>query len=402
MEGHFECVVARTKGKNLICIQDTSEYSYESHRGILKEGTLGVISDDRSLGVRVHPMLIVDAEDEFAYGFSSFEIINRVDRRTDEYEEAYKRLPIEDKESYRWLAAIQNTKLLLNEAKSLTIVSDRESDIYQLWSRVPDSKTHLLIRTSLKRIFQDDNGNEFDPYNRSNLIGQTKITIPKDYSRNRKGREAILEVFAHKAWTKKPRKLREQKDNSDPEKVQVNVVVAREIVSPTDNIQDKIEWILLTDIQTKTLKEAESIISNYKARWNIEQVFRITKKQGFQLEDSQLETAHALENLIAMVFIAAVRILQMVKSRKDEKRPGLDLFDKNEMILLTKINRGLEGKTEKSRNQYKPGSLAFAIWVIARLGNWKPQDRDPAGPITLLRGWITLDHYLRVNRIISG
>lgn len=393
-------MIERTKGRDLICIQDTSEYSYERHRGILKEGTLGVISDDRSLGVRVHPMLIVDAEDEFAYGFSSFEIINRIDRRIDEHEEAYKRLPIEEKESYRWLAAIQNTKLLLNEAKSLTIVSDRESDIYELWSRIPDSKTHLVIRTPLKRIFYDDEGGEFDPYNRSNFVGHTKITIPKNPSRNRKAREATLEVFVHKAWTKKPKKLRKQKNNSDPENVQVNVIVAREIVGPTDNIQDRIEWILLTDIETKTLKEAESIISNYKARWNIEQVFRITKKQGFQLEDSQLETGHALENLIAMVFIAAVRILQMVKSRNDEKRPGLDLFGENEMALLTKINGGLEGKTTKSKNQYKPGSLAFAIWVIARLGNWKPQDRDPAGPITLLRGWITLDHYLQVNRII--
>lgn len=402
MEGHFESIVDRTKGKNLICIQDTSEYCYEKHRGILKEGSLGVISDDRSLGVRVHPMLVLDAEDEFAYGFSSFEIINRVDRRTDEYEGAYMRLPIEDKESYRWLGAIQNTKLLLNEAKSLTIVSDRESDIYQLWSRVPDSKTHLVIRTSLRRIFQDDDGEELDPYNRSNLIGQTKITIPKDYSRNLKGREACLEVFVHKAWTKKPGKLRQQKNNSDAEKVQVNIIVAREILGPTDNIQDRIEWNLLTDIKAESLKEAESVISNYKARWNIEQVFRITKKQGFQLEDSQLETAHALENLIAMVFIAAVRILQMVKSRKDENRPGLDLFDKNEMTLLAKINRGMEGKADKSKNKYKPGSLAFAIWVIARLGNWKPQDRDPAGPITLLKGWITLQHYLQVNRILSG
>ena len=402
MEGHFESIVDRTKGKNLICIQDTSEYCYEKHRGILKEGSLGVISDDRSLGVRVHPMLVLDAEDEFAYGFSSFEIINRVDRRTDEYEGAYMRLPIEDKESYRWLGAIQNTKLLLNEAKSLTIVSDRESDIYQLWSRVPDSKTHLVIRTSLRRIFQDDDGEELDPYNRSNLIGQTKITIPKDYSRNLKGREACLEVFVHKAWTKKPGKLRQQKNNSDAEKVQVNIIVAREILGPTDNIQDRIEWNLLTDIKAESLKEAESVISNYKARWNIEQVFRITKKQGFQLEDSQLETAHALENLIAMVFIAAVRILQMVKSRKDENLPGLDLFDKNEMTLLAKINRGMEGKADKSKNKYKPGSLAFAIWVIARLGNWKPQDRDPAGPITLLKGWITLQHYLQVNRILSG
>ena len=400
MEGHLDFVSKKTKGKHLICIQDTSEYCYEKHRGFIKEGTMGVISDDRSLGLRVHPMLVLDAEDEFMYGFSSFEIINRIDRRIDTSKHGYKDIPIEEKESHRWLSAIINTKSVLSEAESLTIVSDRESDIYQLWSRVPDNKTHLIIRSSLKRMFESE-GKPLDPFNPSNFVGKTKILLSKEG--NRKGREVELEVFIHQAWTKKPLALRRQGNKVDSEQIQLNVVVTREIVgTTTDPGHQRAEWILLTDIKTETLQDAELIISAYKSRWNIEQVFRLTKQKGFELEASQLETAHAIENLIALVFIAAVKVFQMVKSRADQERPATDVFDDTELTLITQLNGRLEGKTEKSRNKHKSGSLASAIWVIGRLGKWKPEDRDPPGPITLLRGLIALRHYMQINSILSG
>jgi len=133
-----------------------------------------------------------------------------------------------------------------------------------------------------------------------------------------------------------------------------------------------------------------------------EQVFRLTKHKGFQLESSQLETGHAIENLIALVFIAAIRVFQMVKSRNDQQRPALDIFDEQEVTLLTRANKGIEGRSEKSKNKNKSGSIAFIIWIIARLGDWKPEDKDPPGPITMLKGWIVLQNYLKVNRTLSG
>ena len=73
----------------------------------------------------------------------------------------------------------------------------------------------------------------------------------------------------------------------------------------------------------------------------------------------------------------------MVKSRNDQQRPGADIFDEPDIELLAKINKGVEGKTDKSKNKSKPGSIAFMIWVIARLGDWKPEDKDLPGPITM-------------------
>lgn len=399
MEGHFDSLARRVHGRNLICIQDTSEYMYTHHKGILKEGTLGRISDDYTLGVRVHPMLVMDASDEFVYGFSSFEIINRDDPSENRHD-AYKKLNIEDKESYRWIQAALNTKRLLNEARSLTIVGDRESDIYQIWSRIPDDRTHLVIRTSLTRVFVNGKGEKINAVDPKKRVGYLKLTVPVNFRKERKSREANIEVFVQKAWTRRPPSLKNR--GNDGEEVPVYVVVAKEITNGSKEVSDPIEWKLLTDIKVSTLEDAMAIISTYKSRWTIEQIFRLTKQKGFQLESSQLETGHALENLIALVFIAAIRVFQMVKNRDDEHRSAEDLFEESEAKLLTKINKGLEGKSEKSKNKKKPGTIAFMAWIIARLGNWKPEDRDPPGPITMLKGWIIFQSYLKVNQMLSG
>jgi len=398
MEGHYESVEKKVSGKDLICIQDTSEYMYEHHRGILKDGTLGEINDE-NLGIRVHPMLVLDAHDEFAYGFSSLEIVNRAGQTKDKHEREYKKLTIEEKESYRWIQASLNTKRLLHEARSLTIVADRESDIYQIWSRIPDEKTHLVIRTSLSRVFKTEQGEEIDPAEPKKRLGFIKLAIPANSEGTTKAREAHIELFVQKAWTRKPLSL---KHSNDPLNVLLYVVVAKEVINGQQVQQKPIEWILLTDIETNTFQDAINIVSIYKSRWNIEQIFRLTKQKGFQLESSQLETGHAIENLIALVFIAAIRVFQMVKSRNDQQRPALDIFDEQEVTLLTRVNKGIEGKSEKSKNKNKSGSIAFIIWIIARLGDWKPEDKDPPGPITMLKGWIVLQNYIKVNRTLSG
>jgi hypothetical protein len=54
-------------------------------------------------------------------------------------------LPIEEKESYKWIESSIRTKEVLEQAKEIIIVQDREGDIDVQFSLIPDSKTHLLI-----------------------------------------------------------------------------------------------------------------------------------------------------------------------------------------------------------------------------------------------------------------
>jgi len=403
MKPHFKHVAEQTQGRNVICIQDTSEYNYQHHKGILREGELGTISDDRSLGMRVHPMLVVDQADGYPYGFSSFEIINRSNKEQDKRQRQYQKLPIEEKESYRWLSAIEQTKKQLSRAERIIIVADREADIYQLWSRIPDAKTHLVIRTPFKRKFLDDEQNPIKEDTPLQILGVSKVFIHGRLGIADKSREAQLEISFQKAHTLKPRALAKNKDAKqlDPDQITLNIVAVKEIVPPGVNIKEPIQWFLLTDLPVNNLTDALRIIEIYKLRWHIEQIFRLTKQKGFNLEESQLERAAPLKNLIAFTFIAASRVYQMVLGRNNESRMGSDLFEPDEMKALEKLSPQLEGRTERSKNRNKPQTLAFYIWVVARLGNWKPEDRDPPGPITFKRGWETFQSSLTIAKMME-
>jgi Transposase DDE domain len=399
MEAHFNYVSQRTKGRNLICIQDTSEYNYQHHYRLIKEGELGPISDDVSLGMKVHPMLVVDQHDNFTYGFSSFEIINQAGKQTTRHQRNYKHLDIEQKQSYRWLSAIEQTKKRLCHAQSITVVADRESDIYQLWSRIPDERTHLVIRTSFMRRFSDEQQNRIKHDTPLQVLGVRTVFIPGRLGKVDKARDAQLEISFQKAYTLKPLNL-SCHGQSDPHQVPVNIVAVKEIVPSGVTVKEPIEWFLLTDLPIETLADALGIIDIYKSRWHLEQIFRLTKQKGFNLEESQLQRAAPLKNLMAFVFIAASKIYQMVLARDNEKRMGSDLFEADELMALEKLNTQLEGRTERSKNKNKPQSLAFYLWIIARLGNWKPEDKSPPGPITFKRGWETFLSALKIHKII--
>jgi hypothetical protein len=223
-----------------------------------------------------------------------------------------------------------------------------------------------------------------------------KIKLPARAETRTKSREALLEISVQQVWTLKPATLKQNKNNRDTDRIALTMVAVREIIPPKSEITDPVAWFLLTDLPVNSFEEALTIIDIYKKRWHIEQLFRLSKQKGFNLEESQLERAHSLQNLIAMVLIAAIRIYQMVSSRNNQDRDGTDIFDQDELKLLDKLNPGLEGRTERSKNKNKPYTLAYYLWMIARLGNWKPEDRDPPGPITFRRGWETLEKYRRV------
>lgn len=399
METHYHYLSDKVSGKDLICLQDTTEYNYQHHSALIKAGELGKISDGRTLGLRVHPTMVMDARDGFTYGISSLEVINR-NRTALRGTQRHDRVPIEKKESYRWLSAIKDSKERLSQARSLTFVSDRESDIYQLWSRVPDERTHLVIRCCFFRKFTDlENEKEVTRSSPLNVFGQTTIHVCGQ-GKGIKSRDALLEISVGKVWTLKPLIIREDKANRSPDRIALTMVAVREICPADAVTPEPITWFLLTDLPVSNLKEALGIVDIYKSRWQIEQLFRLTKQKGLGVEESQLERAHSLSNLIAMVFIAAVRIHQMVSFRHNEGRSGTDLFNPDELDLLERLKPKLEGKTERSKNKNKPGSLAYFLWTMARLGNWKPEDRDPPGPVTFKRGWEQFDAYKRIAKML--
>ena len=121
---------------------------------------------------------------------------------------------------------------------------------------------------------------------------------------------------------------------------------------------------------------------------HIEQFFRTLKQQGLQLEDSQLENAGRLIKLTAIAARAACTIMQLVQAR--DGRSGQDArvtFSPPEIEILHAILPELEGKTALQKNPHPPETLAWAAWIIAKLGGWDGYPKSkPPGPITFRHG----------------
>jgi len=178
-------------------------------------------------------------------------------------------------------------------------------------------------------------------------------------------------------------------DKNAPEKIKLRVIDVKELPESVVNEEEPIHWRLLTTHQIDSVEDALQLVTWYCWRWNIEQLFRTLKKQGFRIESSQIETGSGLTKLAVIALGCALHTMQLTLARHDEKqeRPLSDVFTEDEAVLLNALLPSLEGKTQKQKNPYQKGKLAWAAWIIARLGGWKgyASERSP-GPITMYEG----------------
>ena len=123
----------------------------------------------------------------------------------------------------------------------------------------------------------------------------------------------------------------------------------------------------MTTHAVETLEDALRIVGWYRARWTIEQVFRVMKSQGFDVEESQIETPEAMAKLVLAILIAALRTMQLVNARSGTTGQKLaDAMDEAAEPLVEILTQKLEGKTVKLRNPHPKGALArLAGWWAA-------------------------------------
>lgn len=377
-----------SKGAHLICLQDTTEYNFQHHIGRLDEGTLGLVGNNKDTGFFCHLMLCFDADNCLPTGISYAHLWSCPPERKNKDQRAYKKLPIEEKESYRWIEASQKTKENLSLSEHLTIISDREGDIYQLWSRIPDTKTDLIIRARGDRRLHNKTNTVLQELDNQAVSGEYFVDIKSDKRKGRSGHKAKLKVKYLQVEIKKPYSVKGD-NNIDQEFVQVFVVEAKEDQGTVPHGEVPIHWMLFTTHNVENYDQARQVLKWYSFRWQIEQFFRITKKQGLDFESSQLETGDGLKKLALMGFAAALKVLQLSLARDGDNNEQVSkFFTKQESIVLNVLNSNLEGETKKQQNPFNKNTLAWASWIIARLGSWSGyKSQGPPGPITYKRGY---------------
>lgn len=368
---------------DILVIQDTSEFNYQGHINYLdlSDNELGPTGSDKDMGFFIHPGLVVDIKTGISMGFSSIKIWNRGIDKMDKDQRKYKSLPIEEKESYRWIECAQNSKEQLKQAKHITIVADRESDIYEEFARIPDAKTDLIIRSKEDRLLYGEDCRLYSFLNKQDILGQVTIKLKKDQRKGQSMRTATLDIVSIPVKIKKPQRC---VNKSLPGYIELYAIEARERNPPPG--QQAVCWRLLTTYKTDSFETAAQVLHYYCMRWQIELLFATIKTKGLDIESSQLETGKALKVLCVLSLYICLKINQLKQAREDKTDiPALMVFSKEELIVLAAICKKYEGKTEKQKNGNKESSLAWASWIIGRLGGWKGYASDAKPGIKTMR-----------------
>jgi hypothetical protein len=256
---------------------------------------------------------------------------------------------------------------VLAQAESITAVSDRESDIYEHFAARP-CNVDLIVRACQNRLIEAQSTATcallFSFIDSVSERGRFSVTIPA--APGRKQRTAELAVRFSPVVLRKPL---HRTAGDLPTTLSLTIIDVRETSAPADS--DPIHWRLLTTHAVHNLGEARKIVDLYRLRWLIEEFFRTLKTAGFDIEDADIGDPRAMMNLVAAATVAAVTVMQLVKARDGTTRqPLTDSFAQEERRLLEAVSSQLEGKTALQKNPHAEGTLAFASWVMARLGGW--------------------------------
>jgi hypothetical protein len=249
-------------------------------------------------------------------------------------------LPIEEKESIKWLELIDvcESKIPLKDHE-VWVIGDRESDIYEYMAKPRHANLHLIIRACQPRRVFKESGET--PTTLFKHLATLPIAGSKQVELTRENRNETIELSVRYDNVNILSPMNGQSKTA-PASIPMGVVYAREepvVKSATGNTQEAIEWVLLVDKNIEDLSEAIKFLDYYSQRWKIER-FHYTLKQGFKVEKLQFDDAHTLINVIAFYSILAW-LIQWVTylGRLQPNLPAREVLDDVSIEVLEAVTK---------------------------------------------------------------
>lgn len=387
LQSHYEATGTRmSQHPVVLAVQDTTSLNYNTQPAIENLGPIGSRADTW-LGLMVHDTMAFTPKG-VALGLVDVQVWAR-DAKAFGKKHQRKSLPIEAKESYKWLKSVQAAARLQARCPNTRVVSvgDREADIFELFdfARTLTHAPQLLVRAEQNRKLTAEQGKLWEHMGGQPIAGYQDLQVPR--RAQRPARIAKMALSYARVELKAPH------DKPKLKPVILWAVWAREIEAPAHI--EPLEWMLLTTCEVTCLEQAIEKIAWYAARWSIE-VYHRTLKSGCQIETRQLGSADRIEACLAIDMVVAWRILHLTKlGREHPDVPCTVYFREAEWkALLTYINRNPIVPSE-------PPTLREATRLVASLGGFlgRKCDGEP-GTQTLWLGLQRLDDLTAMYQIV--
>jgi hypothetical protein len=382
LAGHFQSTRERTDASDspVLVLHDTTEFSYQRENseaiGITKSinsgrDKAGRLRSHTVCGILMHSSLAATTEG-LPLGLAAVKFWTRKKfKGTAALKKKINptRVPIEKKESIRWLENVQQATALLGDPGRCVHIGDRESDIYELFCAAREAGTHFLIRTCVDRLAGDGTHTIADEMDEVALKRLHRIEV-RDSNGDRD--EAVLEIRYRKIRVLPP--IGKQKRYPA---LTLTVIHAEERGTPKNRKQ--IEWKLITDLPVASRADAIEKLEWYALRWKIE-VFHKILKSGCKAEESKLRTAQRLTNLIAVFCILSWRVFWMTMLNRS-------VPDALPTLALTKTETALLDRLVNDKPQARRKTLSHYLAKIVRLGGYLARANDPPpGNTVMWRG----------------
>ena len=384
LTGHFQSTRDRTAAADgpVLVLHDTTEFSFQREKpdaiGLTYKvnsgrDKAGRLRSHTVCGILMHSSLAVTTEG-LPLGLGAVKFWTRKKfKGTAALKKKINptRVPIEKKESVRWLENLKQATKLLDAPERCVHIGDRESDIYELFCTAQEIGTHFLVRTCVDRLAGNGDHTVADEMDNVVVKGLHRIEV-----RDNRGdaTEAVLEIKYRRIRVLPP--IGKQKRY--PALI-LTVIHAEERGTPKN--RKRIDWKLVTDLPVQSRKDALEKLEWYAMRWKIE-VFHKILKSGCKAEESKLRTAERLVNLISVFCILSWRVfwMTMINRSAPDAQPNL---------ALTKVEIGLLDRLVKDKDKKLPRrkTLCHYLTKIARLGGYLARTNDPPpGNMVMWRG----------------
>ena len=400
LSGHFAATRARYDACDgpILLLQDTTEFTYQRRKphavGFTKSINSGRDNEGRLrhhavCGILMHSSLAVTVEG-LPLGLAAVKFWNRDKfRGTAALKRKINptRVPIEQKESIRWLENLRQSIDRLGHPDRCIHVGDRESDIFELYCLTQELGTHFVVRTCVDRLAGDGSHTISAEMSDVSTVGQHIIEVRDDTGEATK---VALDVRFKRIRVLPPIGKQKRYPSLD-----LTVIHAVEPNVPKG--RKRIEWKLLTDLPITSRADAVEKIKWYAMRWKIE-VFHKILKSGCRAEDAKLRTADRLANLVSVFCIISWRVLwlTMIARTSPSSPPTMALTDTEIAILDHFVS-------DTGNRQTQTGTLIFYLTKLARLGGYLARAADPPpGNTVIWRGLSRLTDIKLAAEIAAG
>ena len=384
LAGHFQSTRRRFVAASgpILVLQDTTEFTYQrestdaigmTYRINSGKDKAGRFRMHTVCGLLMHSSLAVTL-DGLPLGLSAIKFWTRSKfKGTAALKKKINptRVPIEQKESFRWLENIRQSVALLGDPGRCVHIGDRESDIYELFCMAHDLGTHFLVRTCVDRLAGDGDHTIADEM-KDVPVGDVHEIEVRDDKGNRE--TAAVEIRYRRIRVLPPIGKQKRYPALD-----LTVIYAQERDEPQN--RPRIDWKLITDLPVQSAADAVEKLHWYAMRWKIE-VFHKILKSGCRAEEAKLRTAERLVRLIAVFCILAWRVfwMTMLNRTMPGARPELAIT----VVEMKLLDRLIADKPAQF-GELKP--LSSYLIKIARLGGYLARTKDPPpGNIVMWRG----------------